>query len=42
MGNANEYKLSCYCYAASFVFIVLNKIYSPFTLLWVAKVLLIL
>ena len=28
--------------AASFVFIVLNKIYFPFTLLWVAKVLLIL
>ena len=28
--------------AASFVFIVLNKIYEPFTLLWGAKVLLIL
>ena len=28
--------------AASFVFIVWNKIYSPFTLLWGAKVLLIL
>jgi len=28
--------------AASFVFIVLNKVYLPFTLLWVAKVLLIL
>ena len=28
--------------AASFVFIVLNKIYVSFTLLWAAKVLLIL